>query len=110
MSWTRENEGEGAYTDLLDVGSRLIHFHESFRDVLAKHPLRARLLSPGFPSLLGAVNVLSPEQCSCKPQIPASSLPAVVLKWMVLHIPALAAGCSYHPQGRTRRDAVLDQV
>lgn len=48
VSWIRENEGERACIDLFDVGSRLIHFHK-FQGYL----------SPGFPSLLGAVNVCS---------------------------------------------------
>lgn len=91
----RKNEGEWACTDLLDVGSRLIHFHKSFRDVSASQPVRAWLQSPGFPSLLGAVDVFSPEQCSCTPQIPARSWPAMVLKWMVIQIADLAAACSY---------------
>lgn len=86
MSWIRENEGERACTDLFDVGSRLIHFRK-FQECL----------SPGFPSLLGAVNVCSSKQCSCTPQIPARSLPAMLLKWMVIQIPALAAGCSQPP-------------
>lgn len=109
VSWTRENEGEGACTDLWEAGSRLIYFHKSLRDISANQPVRARLQSPGFPSLLGAVDVFS-EQCSCTPQISARSLSAMVLKWMVIQIPALAACSSYPPQGRTRGDAVLDQV
>lgn len=110
VSWTRENEGEGACTDLWEAGSRLIYFHKSLRDISANQPVRARLQSPGFPSLLGAVDVFSSEQCSCTPQISARSLSAMVLKWMVIQIPALAACRSYPRQGRTRGDAVLDQV
>lgn len=39
MSRTRENVREGACTGLLDVGSRLIYFHKSFRDVLTNQPV-----------------------------------------------------------------------
>lgn len=106
VSWTRENEGEGACTDLWEAGSRLIYFHKSLRDVSANQPIRARLQSPGFPSLLGAVDVFSSEQCSCTPQIPARSLSAMVLKWMVIQIPALAA-CSSYPPPRGGQEKML---